>query len=199
MHDIRDARMKKSTMYLVPGLAMMALGFFMLFSGFLTGRMMILYAGAGLIFLASVVQCLIFLWQSGAGSGTPAPARRRDASPPGDTRVIYADRLVSITEESITFFAYSFPLEKSRRVAFADIDHITVTDPSLASGKWRIWGSGDLDTWFPLDASRSSRDRIFTAVLKNGGMNVGFTVEDSSRVLAIFREHGKIDGTMTSS
>lgn len=198
MHDTWDACMKKSTMYLVSGLAIVALGFIMLFFGFLTGRMTIVYAGAGLICLASVIQCLIFLWQSGSGSGTPVPARRRDDSPREDSRVIYADRLISITEESITFFAYSFPLKKSRRVTFADIDHITVTELSLSRGKWRIWGSGDPDTWFSLDTRRSARDRIFTAVLKNEGMNVGFTVEDSSRVLAIFREHGKIDGTMTS-
>ena len=56
--------------------------------------------------------------------------------------ILYADHLVTITGESITFVYYSFPFAGSRTVAFSDIDHIMVMEPSLINGKWRIWGSG---------------------------------------------------------
>ncbi|MFZ0181537.1 MAG: hypothetical protein WAL62_00160, partial [Methanoregula sp.] len=94
--------------------------------------------------------------------------------------ILYADHLVTITGESITFAYYSFPFAGSRTVAFSDIDHIMVMEPSLINGKWRIWGSGDLRTWFPLDIHRPSRDRIFLMTLKSRRTRIGFTVEDSS-------------------
>jgi hypothetical protein len=107
--------------------------------------------------------------------------------------ILYADRLVSVTRDSITFYRYSFPFLGKRTVALSDIDYIAIREPSLANGRWRIWGSGNLRTWFPFDLHRSSRDRIFVAFLKTRGMNIGFTVEDSARVLAVFRECGLIE------
>ena len=125
--------------------------------------------------------------------GCPGTGSERSDTP--GSRVLYADHLVSINGDSITFHSYSFPHKASRRVAFTDINHLMVLEPSLTNGRWRIWGSGDLCTWFPLDVHRSSRDRIFIATLKTRGMNIGFTVEDSSRVLSIFKEHGLIGGS----
>ena len=81
--------------------------------------------------------------------------------------VLYANRLVSISTDSITFFHYYFPIMTSRRVDFADIDHITVHRATLRTGSWRIWGSGDLRTWFPLD-TKALRDLIFVQVCGAG-------------------------------
>lgn len=103
---------------------------------------------------------------------------------------LYVDSLVRISNDSITFLHYSFPLLSPRRVLFADIDHISVKEPSLFTGKWRIWGSGDLRTWYPLDTGRPSRDRIFHVTLKTRGMNIGFTAEHSVRVFSLLREKG---------
>ncbi len=192
MHDTVDTHMKKQKLYLIAGFTAAAPGVVMLFFGFLTGRREILYAGAGLVCLAAAVPSVLFLRQSLTNTGAPVPGSERSDTP--GSRVLYADHLVSINGDSITFHSYSFPHKASRRVAFTDINHLMVLEPSLTNGRWRIWGSGDLCTWFPLDVHRSSRDRIFIATLKTRGMNIGFTVEDSSRVLSIFKEHGLIGG-----
>jgi hypothetical protein len=112
-------------------------------------------------------------------------------TPPGTGEpVLYADSLVSITGNSITFYRYSFPLLAERKVAFSDIDRILVMEPSVSNGRWRIWGSGNLRTWFTFDLHRHSRDRIFVAFLKTRGTNIGFTVENSARVISVLKEHG---------
>lgn len=110
----------------------------------------------------------------------------------------YADRLVSITGDRITLAAYSFPFAGSRKIPFADIEQIQVLEPSLANGRWRIWGSGDLRTWFPLDIHRPSRDRIFVARLKTGRTRIGFTVEDSARVITVL-ENLRVPVTISES
>jgi len=110
--------------------------------------------------------------------------------PQPGTPPLYRDRLVCITTSSITFFRYSFPLLSRKEVPFSDIDYVEARKPSLTNGKWRIWGSGNLTTWFPLDGARPSRDRIFVASLVGRRMKIGFTVEDSARVAALLRSQG---------
>jgi hypothetical protein len=125
--------------------------------------------------------------EAAGGAGGPGPGVRA----PADPTILYQDLLVSISGDSITFHHYSFPFFSSdRQVFFRDILRIDVKKPDILSGKWRIGGSGNLRTWFPLDWSRPSRDRIFHAILKTGGLNIGFTVEDSSRVISILKEKG---------
>jgi len=69
-----------------------------------------------------------------------------------------------------------------------DIDHIDVKKPTVVTGKWRIGGSGNFRTWFPLNWNRPSRDRIFHATLKTRGMNIGFTVEHPAEVMSILKK-----------
>jgi hypothetical protein len=57
-------------------------------------------------------------------------------------------------------------------------------------GSWRIWGTGDFQTWFPLDGKRPRRDRIFVASLRDTSQRIGFTVEDSQKVAGILEERG---------
>ncbi len=111
--------------------------------------------------------------------------------PTSDSTIVYSDSLVTITGNSITFKNYPL-LMKPRRVNFTDIDHIYVLESSLTTGKYRMWGSGNFTMWFPMDSSRSSRDKIFHAYLKTRGMNIGFTVENSTTVTAILRSKGLI-------
>ena len=106
------------------------------------------------------------------------------------TAPLYRDQLVCITGSAITFVHYSFPLLAKKEVPLAGIDFIEARVPSVANGKWRIWGSGNLTTWFPLDASRPRRDRIFVATIRGRRTKIGFTVEDSARVIALLRSRG---------
>ena len=100
--------------------------------------------------------------------------------------VIYSDGIIEMTGESILFRKYYFPFG-SKRIELSRIDHIEVRTPSLLNGKWRIHGTGDFRTWFPCDAKRPERDRIFIIHLKNRWRRIGFTAEDSSAVLTVLR------------
>ncbi|HVP97528.1 hypothetical protein [Methanoregula sp.] len=187
MDSIPDPTLRSQTLCFLGGFITVTLGFCVLLVGYFFGPEILVYAGGGVICSAPVVQIILLVFQSRTRQDTSRVSARKTPSP--DPAVLYTDRLVTITGRGITFAAYSFPLGHNREVAFADIDHITVSEPSLLNGKWRIWGSGDLQTWFPLDIHRPSRDRIFVATLKSGRPRIGFTVEDSSRVIALLEEH----------
>ena len=72
-------------------------------------------------------------------------------------------------------------------IPFSDIEEIQVKEPSLKNGKWRIHGTGNFKTWFPLDSNRPKRNKIFFIKYKNKWMRTGFTVEDSSKVENILK------------
>lgn len=158
----------------------------MLICGVFAGNILVMDTGAGLTCFSASVQSILIFSQFRTNNFENASYSNTDNS--HEPVILYNDPLVSITEESITFATYSFPLGKSRLVAFADIDHISVLEPSIMNGKWRIWGSGDLRTWFPLDIHRPSRDKIFVAIMKTGGTNIGFSVENSKKVAVLFEE-----------
>lgn len=172
--------------FLLPGLVFDGVGVLVVIAGILNGNTILLLAGAGIICLAWLPYIFRFLQfrRMDTRETTPDTGRQEDHDP----HLLYSDRLIWITDDSITFLNYSFPTLSSRKVLFADIDHICVKKNSLGTGKWRLWGSGDFRTWFPLDGDRPSRDRIFHATLKTQGMNIGFTVVDSPRVISILKE-----------
>jgi len=109
-----------------------------------------------------------------------------------DTKTTYSDKLISITDEEIIFEDYYFPILKKKVVQFSNIEHIVVEKPTIWNGKWRLQGTGNFKTWYPLDGSRHKRDRIFFATLKNQWVNIGFTVEDSERVERILKDKNLI-------
>ena len=98
---------------------------------------------------------------------------------------LYSDKLVEISEDSIVFRNYYYPFG-NKRVKFEDVDRIAVEKPTLLSGKYRYYGTGDFRTWFPPD-NRSKRDKIFIMILKKKWWRVGFTVEDSQTVLNLLK------------
>ncbi len=103
--------------------------------------------------------------------------------------MLYSDRLLEITDDTIVLRRYYFPWG-TRRVAFTDVERIVSERPTWRNGKWRVWGTGTFRTWFPLDWRRSSRDRLFFITLSTSKLRIGFTAEDSERVLAILAEKG---------
>ena len=102
------------------------------------------------------------------------------------TETIYSDGLVTITDNALVFHNYYF-YGINRKVPIRDIEKIVIKEPTSLNGKWRVWGTGNFGTWFPLDIHRPQRDRIFYATLKNQELKIGFTVKDSSIVEDIFR------------
>ena len=101
--------------------------------------------------------------------------------------ILYSDNLVEINSESITLKKYYFPSLSSKTIFFSDIKIIEVKKPSFFTGKWRIQGTGNFKTWYPFDASRPKRDKIFFIKYKNKWVQSGFTVENSGKVENILR------------
>ncbi len=180
--------------FLLPGLVSEGAGGLVIIAGALNGNNALLLVGAGICCIAALVQVSWFMKLRRRDGSAFAPDATGQAV--SDPPLLYADNLVRISDVSITFLHYSFPALSPKLVLFSDIDHISVKGPSVTTGKWRIWGSGDLSTWFPLDSRRSLRDRIFHARLKTRGMNIGFTVEDPARVMSILREKGLLTDEM---
>jgi hypothetical protein len=104
-------------------------------------------------------------------------------------RTVYKDKLIEVTDEGVKFRRYYFPVG-DRSVSFAQIERVQVGSPSAMDGSWRLWGTSDFRTWFPLDGKRPKRDRIFVAFLRNSSRRIGFTVEDALQVEKVLRERG---------
>lgn len=102
----------------------------------------------------------------------------------------YSDGLIDIDGEFIVLKKYYFPFGNSKRIPIGDVKAVRSAVPSVMNGKYRIWGTGWFDGWFPMDWKRPARDRIFMMSLKNSRFRIGFTVEDSGRVEAVFRKKG---------
>jgi hypothetical protein len=100
---------------------------------------------------------------------------------------IYKDNLVAISKYSIIIFNYYFPTFKEIEVNFSEIEKIEVKEPSLITGKYRYWGTGDFTSWYPKDFKRSTRDKIFFLYRRYKRIKIGFSVENSQEVISIFK------------
>ncbi len=111
-----------------------------------------------------------------------------------DEEVIYKDKLIVITANSILFKNYYFP-GTSKRVPFEQINSVAVEHASISTGKWRFWGTRDLTTWYPLDIRRPKRDEIFLMSLVGKKNRIAFTTENSEAVRHILEEKHVCHGT----
>jgi hypothetical protein len=110
-----------------------------------------------------------------------------------DENTVYKDRLIEITSNAILFKNYYF-LGFSKRVSFENISSVAMEQPSLSTGKWRIWGTGNFTTWYPLDTHRPKRDKIFLMSLVGKRVRIGFTAENSEAVRLILKEKKVLNG-----
>ena len=106
--------------------------------------------------------------------------------------IIYEDRLIEISNDFIVIKNYYFPLIGSKRVPIDKIQSITAETPSLLKGKYRIWGTGNFATWWPLDFARPARDKVFMINRPGKRIRIGFTVNNSETVLRILEQKGLI-------
>ena len=104
--------------------------------------------------------------------------------------VLYSDKLIEIRDGEILFRNYYFPTFSAKTVKFQEIEKIVLEKPTLRKGKYRFWGTGDFTHWFPLDDQRSKRDVIFILFQKRKKIRIGFTVEDSKKVMELLK--GKV-------
>ena len=100
---------------------------------------------------------------------------------------LYSDKLVDLFSDRLVLKSYYFPLGNSKQIQLTDISSIEILLPSITTGKYRIWGSGNLSTWFPLDSGRGRRDKIFHISLSSQKIKVSFTVEHSAEFELLLR------------
>jgi hypothetical protein len=101
--------------------------------------------------------------------------------------VLYSDKLVEISAETILFRRYYFPLG-AKRLKLSDIESVVAQEPSFSNGKYRLQGSAGLHTWSPMDLQRPRRTKIFFVRLRSHKLRISFTVEDAAVVEHILRE-----------
>jgi hypothetical protein len=77
-------------------------------------------------------------------------------------------------------------------VSLAEVQQIEILYPNLWTGRFRLWGSGDLRTFYPLDLGRLKRDRIFRLTHWDKRIRIGFTVENSELFMASLHQTEKI-------
>ena len=107
-------------------------------------------------------------------------------------QIIYQDRLIEISTDSILFKNYYYPSLRPRRIPMSAIEKIVTREPGFFSGKWRLHGTGDFKTWYPLDDQRPKRDTLFIVSFAHKWLRIGFTVENSEAVIKILTDKGLI-------
>jgi hypothetical protein len=100
----------------------------------------------------------------------------------------YDDGLVMLDDQGITLRHYYFPMASSKHIPYGEIRDVEVRDMGWLTGKGRIWGSGSLSYWLPLDRRRMRKDRL--VVLHIGRrIKPAFTPAEPDVVQSIVRRH----------
>ena len=101
---------------------------------------------------------------------------------------LYSDKLVDLYFDRLVLKNYYFPFGRSKVIQLIDIASFEVFPCTIMSGKYRIWGSGNFRTWFPLDTQRPKRDKIFMIVPYHQRTQCAFTVENSKVFEQLLRD-----------
>jgi hypothetical protein len=110
---------------------------------------------------------------------------------------LYEDGQVRLDRSGITIRRYYFPFATGKRIPYMRIRDVQGRRMGALTGKGRLWGSGDLRHWAPLDLGRWRKE---TAVVLDLGRHIRptFTPDDPDRVLAILREQVPPQGGPTA-
>jgi hypothetical protein len=101
--------------------------------------------------------------------------------------VRYDDGRVRFDQEAVTLRRYYFPLATAKRIPYGRIRRYWAQPMGLLTGGGRIWGTGSLRYWLPLDVGRLGRDTL--VVLDLGGhVRPAFSPDDPQRVIALRAE-----------
>jgi hypothetical protein len=98
--------------------------------------------------------------------------------------ILYSDKLIEIRNDLIKFYKYYITFT-GKVVRFDEVEKIIMEKPTVLTGKYRYWGTGDFNHWFPLDLRRSSRKIIFIMHRKYKKIRIGFSVENEDKVIEI--------------
>lgn len=103
-------------------------------------------------------------------------------------QVLCDDGLIELDPDGLTIRQYYFPFGTSKRIPYTRIKSVRERQMGPLTGKGRVWGSGDLRHWSPLDVHRSQKEK---ALILDIGVwfRPVITPNDPALVLAILREH----------
>ncbi|MEI8166384.1 MAG: hypothetical protein WCG26_08395 [Chloroflexales bacterium] len=104
--------------------------------------------------------------------------------------ILYADALVSLTDDKLVVQHYYFPAGTAKHIPLSAIQTVHVFPPTLWNGQWRLWGTSGIGIWFACDWARPQRTAIYQLTLKTQGIAVGLTVEDAVRFSACLEAQG---------
>jgi hypothetical protein len=66
---------------------------------------------------------------------------------------LYDDGLIVCDDDGLVVRRYYFPCG-SKRIPYTGIRNVERRELAALTGKWRVWGSGDLRHWWNLDPGR---------------------------------------------
>ncbi|NLT50366.1 MAG: hypothetical protein GXX85_05550 [Ignavibacteria bacterium] len=101
---------------------------------------------------------------------------------------LYTDEFIDLTENTVKFKNYFVPFKKERELKLKEIEKITLLQPNIWNGRYRLNGTGNFKDWFPADLRRSSREIIYRVKIKNKWWRVCFTVSDSNKLTSILKQ-----------
>lgn len=101
---------------------------------------------------------------------------------------LYDDGLVQLDDDGIILRRYYFPLATSKHIRYQDIRGVEARPMNWLTGKGRLWGTGTLRYWLPLDTKRPSKDTL--VVLDLGGkVKPAFSPDNPEQVVALIQQH----------
>jgi hypothetical protein len=103
-------------------------------------------------------------------------------------QALYDDGLVSLDADGLTIRRYYFPLGTSKRIPYSRIKGVQEQRMEFLTGKGRLWGTGDLRYWLPLDLHRLQKEKALILDLGKG-IKPMITPNDPDRVFALLQEH----------
>lgn len=157
--------------------------------GWLSTRGALLIVAAACVLDPGTAELLIWLATGCRRRERQQQAEARPEEVPADQQPAYSDGLVELSAAGLRLRHYYFPFG-SKLVKLPDIVRFEKLAPSLTTGQWRIWGTGDFTIYFPRDWRRPRRTCIFRLILASQQMRIGFTVEDPERFTAAMQARG---------
>ena len=103
--------------------------------------------------------------------------------------VLYRDRWIECTDTALIIHGYYFPWG-SKTIPYAHIRGLSETKLGVATGQWRIWGSGDFKHWFNWDPGRTRKTRALILDLGTFARPV-ITPDDVDKVKTVISQRMK--------
>jgi hypothetical protein len=103
----------------------------------------------------------------------------------------YEDSRITLDAGGLSLRMYYFPFG-SKHIQFDRIAKVHEHDmgTGIGGGRWRIWGSGDLVHWMPLDAKRPKKKWMYIFRLKGSAFRPCVTPDDPEAFKAALTSRG---------